>query len=95
MSMRGFKAHIKSRQRAGEISFEDALRATPIEVKVLDAYLTVASTETVASASRGEAGFANEVVAVAQCPCCKTFVHAVLVYNVTSSDYASCASLLP
>lgn len=43
-SMTGFRAHLKSRQRAGEISAEDSSRATPVEVKVLDGYLTVADT---------------------------------------------------
>lgn len=43
-SMTGFRAHLKSRQRAGEISSEDAANATPVEVKVVDGYLTVAST---------------------------------------------------
>lgn len=41
--MAGFRAHLKSRQRAGDISAQEALGATPVEVKVLDRYLTVAS----------------------------------------------------
>lgn len=41
--MTGFRAHLKSRQRAGDTSAEEALGATPVEVKVLDRYLTVAA----------------------------------------------------
>ena len=43
-SITGFRAHLKSRQRAGQISSETASKATPVEVKVLDSYLTVADT---------------------------------------------------
>ena len=43
-SMGGFRAHLKARQRSGEVSAEEASRTSPIEVKVLDSYLTVAST---------------------------------------------------
>lgn len=50
-SMTGFRAHVKSRQRAGELSADAAFRSTPVEVKVLDSYLTVASTETPSSSS--------------------------------------------
>ncbi|CAM9355311.1 unnamed protein product [Ectocarpus fasciculatus] len=42
-SMAGFKAHLKSRQRAGVITPGDASGSSPVEVKVLDRYLTVAS----------------------------------------------------
>ncbi|CAN0478608.1 unnamed protein product, partial [Ectocarpus sp. 12 AP-2014] len=42
-SMAGFKAHLKSRQRAGVITPRDASGSSPVEVKVLDRYLTVAS----------------------------------------------------
>lgn len=42
-SMTGFRSHVKSRQRAGSMTQEDASLATPVEVKVLDRYLTVAS----------------------------------------------------
>ncbi|CAN0310708.1 unnamed protein product, partial [Ectocarpus sp. 12 AP-2014] len=42
-SMAGFKAHIKSRQRAGVITPRDASGSSPVEVKVLDRYLTVGS----------------------------------------------------
>lgn len=41
--MTGFRSHLKSRQRAGDMTKEDASLATPVEVKVLDRYLTVAS----------------------------------------------------
>ena len=40
--MTGFRAHLKSRHRAGDITAEEARGATPVEVKVLDRYLTVA-----------------------------------------------------
>ena len=40
--MTGFRAHLKSRHRAGDITVEEARGATPVEVKVLDRYLTVA-----------------------------------------------------
>ena len=49
--MAGFRAHLKSRQRAGEISAEDSSRATPVEVKVLDAYLTVADARKLSGSS--------------------------------------------
>ncbi|CAM9957971.1 unnamed protein product [Scytosiphon promiscuus] len=42
-SLSGFRAHLKSRQRSGDLSAEDASKITPVKVKVLDRYLTVAS----------------------------------------------------
>ncbi|CBJ32316.1 centrosomal protein 120 [Ectocarpus siliculosus] len=42
-SMAGFKAHLKARQRAGVITPGNASGSSPVEVKVLDRYLTVAS----------------------------------------------------
>lgn len=50
-SMTGFRAHLKSRQRAGEISLEDSSAATPVEVKVLDTYLTVADARKLSASS--------------------------------------------
>lgn len=54
--MTGFRAHLKSRQRSGEISSSDAVKATPIEVKVVDTYITVASTQPVLSPSDAAPG---------------------------------------
>ncbi|CAM9253561.1 unnamed protein product, partial [Hapterophycus canaliculatus] len=42
-SLSGFKSHLKSRRRSGDMSAEDALRTTPVEVRLLDRYLTVTS----------------------------------------------------
>ena len=54
--MTGFRAHLKARQRAGEISVEDAARSTPVEVKVLDSYLTVADARKLSGSSSPSMG---------------------------------------
>lgn len=51
-SLKGFRAHMKSLQRAGEVSPSAATGATPVEVRVLDSYLTVNAS----AGTGGEAG---------------------------------------
>lgn len=43
-SMSGFRAYLEARQRSGGFSAQEASLLPPVEVKVLDSYLTVVST---------------------------------------------------